>query len=123
MTDAPKQKDDLLDRGFQALKARETEPSDDLTARVLADADAIQQKAMRPAVPAKKAAFPSRVKALLGGWPALAGLATAGLAGVWIGASAPALLVQGSQILFFEEANAMVDFDPGFGFSDLDGGL
>mgnify|MGYP001627886646 FL=1 len=33
-----------------------------------------------------------QVVALIGGWPAMAGLATAGIAGLWIGAVPPAIL-------------------------------
>lgn len=66
----------------------------DLLARVLADAEALQPAApaarSRPAGPSPVAA--SRLRVLLGtlgGWPALGGLACAGVAGVAIGLALP----------------------------------
>lgn len=61
-------------------------PSDDLMARILADAEAAQVRAV---------AVPPRVGwrnwlAALGGWPALGGMAVAGVTGLWLGVAPPA---------------------------------
>ncbi|MEO0774585.1 MAG: hypothetical protein AAFZ04_15555 [Pseudomonadota bacterium] len=122
MSDATK-KPDPLDAEFAALAAQDTPPRDDLIARVMADADAVQADFMALPAPAKRSAG-RRVLAVIGGWPSLAGLATAGLAGVWIGMAQPALLVAGSDVLLSGDASgALNELDTGFGLSLLDGGL
>jgi len=82
------ERDDELERMFAAARGPAPVP-DTLMARVLADAAQVQ--AARAAVPARRAA-PGRWQRLvwaLGGHGALAGLAAAGLAGVWIGFAQP----------------------------------
>lgn len=69
-----------LDALFATARQSDRVPCD-LMARVLADADAQQP---RPA-PAVKPRFWTQVLAAIGGAPALAGLSTAMLAGLWIG--------------------------------------
>lgn len=88
--------DDLTDQELEALfrAAIETapEPGPDLMARVFADAEAELAAASQPAVTAARTARPGLLASLLaalGGWPTLAGLATATVAGVWIGWAAP----------------------------------
>jgi len=90
--------DRLLEAHFAA--ARQATPPEALLARVLADAEAARPVAGgarsglggRPAAPA--GVF-SRLRAAVGGWPALAGLAAATLAGLWIGVAAPSALGAG----------------------------
>ncbi|WP_226780488.1 dihydroorotate dehydrogenase [Oceaniglobus trochenteri] len=79
------------DTALEALFAearRESAPlPDDLFARIMADAES-----RLPAAPAASPRRQSRLAALgamLGGWPSMAGLATATLAGVWIGVAQP----------------------------------
>ncbi len=64
-------------------------PSDDLFARVLADADAVQSAA-RPVVPqrAPRRWWREALDAI-GGWPTLSGVTAAGVMGVAIGLYAP----------------------------------
>ncbi|MCP5036339.1 MAG: hypothetical protein GY945_01930 [Rhodobacteraceae bacterium] len=63
--------------------------------------------------------------AAIGGWPSLAGLATATLAGVWIGFSNPEALTDSSVALLLPglsqtETYELEDFDPGLnGFSAM----
>lgn len=122
MSENPK-KPDPLDADFDALKAQAEPPSAELMVRILADADALQATAHAAPVP-KRPPFSVRFMDLIGGWPSVAGLATAGVAGVWIGMSQSAAFVAGSEVLFYGDvSSALVDLDPGFGFSDLDGGL
>ncbi len=67
-------------------------PGSDLQARIIADADAV---AVANEIPPKPAELPARRAPLarllagIGGWPAMAGLATATVAGVWIGYASP----------------------------------
>lgn len=77
------QQDKMLDALFEAAKAQELPPSEGLMARIQADAHAEQPRPM-----AVRAATSSLLNALwraIGGWPAMAGLATATFAGGWIG--------------------------------------
>lgn len=60
--------------------------SDDFMARVLADAAALQPVAY--ALPARQNRWANLLD-VIGGWPALSGLATAGIVGVWMGAAPP----------------------------------
>lgn len=79
--------DDPLDSFFEAARAAQPRPDADLTARVLADAAAMQPKPAAPVRPAKSGWFGA-----IGGWPALAGLVTATVAGVSIGVADPAYI-------------------------------
>jgi len=105
-----------LDVFFEAARAQAPGPSPDLLARVLADADATRQA--HPTVglaPAPRPGIAARLYRLLGGWPAMAGLVTAALTGIWIGTALPEGLVGP------EEATYLVDITPEMAF-DLAGG-
>lgn len=82
--------DDMaLEAFFEAGRAETPVPSDDLMARIMADAVA-EMPAPRPiARPVKKQGLLAGLIAGIGGWPALAGMATATVAGVWIGFAQP----------------------------------
>ena len=68
-------------------------PSADLLARILSDADEHQPEAHSPAQPTGGLSrFVDRVLGGVGGWPAMAGLATASVAGLYLGMNPPALL-------------------------------
>lgn len=77
---------DALETFFDAARNTAPPPSESMLARILADADQVRttprhQWASRP--------LTARLRDLLGGWPAMAGLATAAMAGLWIGAALP----------------------------------
>ncbi len=77
----------MLDSLFAQARTANPEPSDDLMARVLADADAVQP---RPGVvPASGMGIWARILDTLGGWPAVSGLAAATVAGIWVGVAPP----------------------------------
>lgn len=81
--------DTELEHFFHAAQAAAPQPSEALMARILRDAEAQQPKA-QPAAPHRaRGGWLSGVLRGLGGWPALTGLATATVAGVWIGYAAP----------------------------------
>jgi hypothetical protein len=90
MTRPPKSALDerALDTLFDA--APTPEPSAALTARILRDAQAHQPQTAPPALP-QRGLFATLATAL-GGWPTLGGLATATLAGLYIGVAQPDLL-------------------------------
>jgi hypothetical protein len=96
VTDPERQNGDPLDHLLQAARDGEA-PSAALVARVLADAEAVQSARLRAAearVEAKATAPHGRGwlagwRAALGGWPALSGVAVAGVAGLGLGFFAP----------------------------------
>lgn len=85
-------KDTELDALFEAAASDPQQPSDGLLARVVADAemvaDARETAAARPAN-RQRPGWLQAILGTLGGWPAVAGLATATIAGVWIGYASP----------------------------------
>ena len=88
MTDKQSLSDQQLDDLLHQAKRADTTPSPKLMARIIADADQVanQRNGLKKPRPARRGR--SGFRALLdgfGGWPALAGLTTATLAGVWIG--------------------------------------
>ncbi|HMB13059.1 MAG TPA: hypothetical protein VKN37_03555 [Roseovarius sp.] len=103
---------------FEAARGHAPAPSPDLLARVLADAEATQQTGPGTE-PARVRATPdglvARFYRLLGGWPAMAGLATAALTGLWIGTSLPEGLIGPAEAVY------LVDITPEMAF-DLAGG-
>lgn len=93
MTNDQYLKDTELEALFAVVVDQVPEPSSALTARILADADMIasaqsEAKKVR-AAPARQNWFDGFLRAV-GGWPAVGGLVTATVVGVWIGYAPPA---------------------------------
>ena len=118
---------DPLKSYFDAGKAARPEPGDALMARIMADADRVQaERAAMPAPvrPQRRRGRLAWLAAALGGWPAMAGLAAATVAGLWIGVSAPAGLTGIAQELIAGGDEAyLIDLDPDATFVLADGGL
>jgi hypothetical protein len=94
-TDEDRRREAALDACIDAARDSAPVPSAALLARVLDAAEAEQDRiaARHAAVPrAPRAGLWARLRQGLGGYPALAGLAAAGVAGIWIGMALPALL-------------------------------
>jgi len=110
---------DRMDRDlaglFDAARRAAPEPSPDLLARVLADAQAVQAEQAAP-TPARS---PSRVTRwrqfvdTLGGWPAMAGLVSAGVAGLWLGINPPEVLSALPLAGFGTSDGALIGMMPG----------
>ncbi|MEM9473669.1 MAG: hypothetical protein AAGA71_00115 [Pseudomonadota bacterium] len=107
---------DPLDDFFDAARARPPAPDPALMARVLADAEA-QAAAREAPVPVRSGGFAGILRGL-GGWPALAGFATATAAGVWIGVALPDV----TQPFLGGAAYDVNDLLPGYGTDLLVGG-
>lgn len=127
MSDKPDRKpdqDDLLEQAFAAARAEAPRPDAALMARVLDDAARVQAE-RAPAERGGGAGAGRRLGDLLraiGGWPALAGLAAAGLAGVWIGIDPPSLLSGAVQAALGGDAGGYaVDLDPAAAFEIAEG--
>jgi hypothetical protein len=100
---------DGLGAFFDAARAHSPAPSPDLLARVLSDAEAEQvwiTRRAQAATEAPRAGLLDQLYRLLGGWPAMAGLTTAIVAGVWIGTALPEGVSSGA------EAAYLVDITP-----------
>lgn len=98
---------DPLEVFFDAARGATPQPSDALMARVLADAEAMQPKSEPLPRPVRRQGW----LAALGGWPALAGLATATVAGITIGVADPASI---GDLAFY-------GFSDAYDFSAVDG--
>jgi len=79
---------ELLDNLFAEARSEEVSPSDDLLTRVLADAAALQPQ-QPPVTVISVPTLWTRVMNSIGGWPALSGVAAAGVAGLWVGLVPP----------------------------------
>ena len=97
----PELAEDALDALFAQARVTPPRPSDDLQARIVADALAAQAAFAEPvAAPVpERVGILQRFAATFGGWPALSGMATACVLGVWIGAAPPAFLPDAAQYL------------------------
>ena len=113
---------DGLDAFFDAARRTTPRLSDEALARMTSQALSVQAdvtRSMAVARPERRPGILSQLLAVLGGWPAMAGLATAGVAGLWIGAVPPAGLVNlaasvGALGSAAEDDLYLVDALPGF---------
>ncbi|MCV6824977.1 MULTISPECIES: hypothetical protein [Halocynthiibacter] len=112
-----------LDGFFAAEKQAVNEPSTDFMARVLRDAEDIQD-AFAPQAPSPK---PKPIwEALIGaigGWRSVAGLATATIVGVWIGVSPPESLDGLASFVWSEDAVSYAEYLPNYDYTLLEGQL
>jgi len=106
---------------FAAARRDAPVASGDLMARVLGDAYAMQPETVVRIVPVRRAWW-RVLLAAVGGWPAVSGLVTATLVGVWIGASGTASLGErAADLLGDEAAMYLADLEPLGGFSQIEG--
>lgn len=118
---------DPLETFFEAARAAPAEPDAALMARVLADAGRVQAERRAAAVTRPLRAVPgwrATLAEAIGGWPAMAGLAAAMVAGIWIGVSPPAALAGIAQTVLGGASDAyLVDLDPAATFQITEGAL
>lgn len=113
-----------LDALFSEAKRAPIDPSADLMARILADAQAAQPAEPVIAVPrgAVSAGMLSRLLTMLGGWAGVASLSAATVAGVWIGVAGPETLTDPLfTVLGSESAFEAFDGASGFDFTTFEG--
>ena len=112
--------DKMLDALFDAARRdTATAPSTDLMARVLADATSMQPSGKAQIAQPVRAGFWATLLRNLGGWPSVAGLATAAAAGVWIGVIGSSSLIGnelGTQVLGGGQSAVLSDFDTSYAF-------
>ncbi|MDA5094115.1 hypothetical protein O2N63_08430 [Aliiroseovarius sp. KMU-50] len=84
--------DTELEAFFEAGCAASPVPSDALMAAIVEDAQTHQPTSQTVAAPAQRRSFWREFLSQIGGWPSVAGMATATIAGVWIGFADPVQL-------------------------------
>ena len=102
-------RDERLEEFFAEARALRPVPSDDLMARLLADAD--RERPQPLAAPVVARGGWRNWIAALGGWPAMGGLVAATVTGVWIGAAPPARLSSLLPSLWGETVSVAVGAD------------
>ena len=114
-----------LDAALAALKDEAPLPPSDLVSRVLSDAVAVQAGlAPQHATPERRQGIWQELLRTLGGWPAMAGLATAAVAGVWLGAFPPGMLPEATNSFLNSGDDVyLVDVAPELGFDGLEEAL
>ncbi|MDV7272242.1 dihydroorotate dehydrogenase [Thioclava sp. A2] len=85
MTEHSKEKNFGLDAFFDAARNQPPMPSGDFMARILADAEGVQAGFGTTPVKTEAPGLWASLSALFGGIVGVGGMATAALAGVWIG--------------------------------------
>ena len=104
--------DKQIEALFAAARQDRSELPDTLSQRMLRDAEQTQQGFARPeAVVTAGPGLLGQIKAALGGWPTLGGLATACLAGLWIGVAPPAFLPDPLDLVYSDDALSVLDQD------------
>ncbi|MDJ0629526.1 MAG: hypothetical protein QNJ44_14810 [Rhodobacter sp.] len=103
-----------LDGLFAAARGTAPQPSAELVARVLADAEA-ERAAIASAVPPRRRGRVASALAAIGGWPAAAGLATAAVTGLMIGFVTPDALEDLSGAYFTASGYQLEDLLPSYG--------
>ncbi len=114
MTDKDTLGEAELEQLFALAKSEETLPTADLLARIISDADDVAGIREFDRQPVQSApGIIERILDALGGWPAMAGLTTATVAGVWIGLVSPEILTDVADGLFLSGVGSdLGDFMP-----------
>lgn len=122
MTDEKDAKFDL-DAYFKAGREAGAQPSSSLVARIEADIEAVDTDRLSKAAPKiHKPSLVERIMDSIGGWPALSGIATAGVVGVVVGISPPEALSEFTSVLLNGTSDYyLVDPSDGFGFESFEG--
>lgn len=124
-TDKNMQDDPFLETLFETARADDIQPSETLMSAIVADAAKHQPRdepLAAPSAPARpKAGFWRDLAAAIGGWPSMAGLVSATVAGVWIGFAAPTQvetlsggLILSDSIAYAEGTYSLEDLTPSY---------
>ena len=110
-----------LDALFADARRQDAAPSPDFMERVLQDA--LQaQVAAAPVISAPRGSWLRQLVSAVGGWPAVAGLATAGVAGLWIGINPPSAVATTTENLLGTSSDLyLVDLMPSYEFTLAEG--
>lgn len=111
--------DALLDEERRVRSGADPDVSADLMARVLADAERVQAgfaPVASPRAAPQRTGLWAQIGVVLGGWPAVAGLAAASVCGLWLGISPPQGLSD-TAALYYSDDSALLDPISGFEFA------
>lgn len=112
-----------LDELFSQARSQDVSPTPDFVERVLQDALDAQAAHVPAAVPTPpRASWLRQLLSAIGGWPAVAGLATAGVAGLWIGVNPPDMMATTAENFLGTSSDLyLVDLMPTFDFTLAEG--
>jgi hypothetical protein len=99
--------DKMLDDLFAQVRGVAPVPSDALVARVLAEAKPPQAAS----APQAKPGFWERFSDMIGGWPAVSGLAAAVVAGIWVGVAPPSSVEDATAAFWGDEVSVSLFSD------------
>ncbi len=111
MTGQHRQDEPDLDAFFAAARDDTPAPDAAVLARVLAQAEVVQDSFNRAPAPSLATRIIGIWRAF-GGWPAMSGLTAATLAGVWIGIAPPAAIENVMQVWIGGDAGYVIDAEP-----------
>ncbi len=97
-----------LDELFDAARSYDADLPDQLAQRIITDARIVQNE-RHPNSHRSRPGVLSQIMTLLGGWPAIGGLATACAAGIWLGFAPPAAIPD--PISFIQQSEAALFSD------------
>lgn len=110
-----------LEDFFMTERNAAPDPSDMLLARIMADAQSQIDKA-QPEPSIEETGFFQKLLDGIGGWPSMAGLATASIVGVWIGYVQPPAVEPFTGYLISSDAESyLYDVSPASGIFGVEG--
>lgn len=126
MTDNKNLSDAELEQLFEEMAASNPVPTTDLVARIIADADGVMNDRATGVIAVQKPlGLRQRLASFLsgiGGWPAVAGLATATVAGIWIGYAPPSSVSDlASSYISTDVSYDIGDYIPSFDLLSVEG--
>jgi len=109
MTDTRKPTGDMLEDLFRLARADRARLDPKLSARILADAGAETARSSVLRRNEHSGGDPMSFARWIGGWPSLAGMVGAALAGLWVGAGLPEALGNYGTVLLMSETDIFLD--------------
>ncbi|MEX0347863.1 MAG: hypothetical protein AB3N15_00425 [Paracoccaceae bacterium] len=107
-----------LEAFFAAARDRRDDMPDGLAARMMDDADRIQQDHLVVTDPVRsRPCLWDQLQSLLGGWAGMGGLVAASAAGVWIGLAPPEFLPDPAGLVFQQQED--LELFQSFAFNDV----
>jgi hypothetical protein len=111
-----------LDSLFADARRQDAAPAPDFMERVLQDALQVQAEFAAPVSAPPRASWLRQLLSAIGGWPAVAGLATAGVAGLWIGINPPSAVSTTTENLLGTSSDLyLVDLMPSYDLALVEG--
>lgn len=111
-----------LESFFEAGRSDAPEPSVALMSRISGDIDLVADEREAVTINVTRDGIFKRILDGIGGWPALSGMATAGIVGIAVGVSPPEVISEFTTTYFNGTSDLyLVDPYDGFGFDSFEG--